>query len=80
MEIVSPLNLEALGVSGVTVAILLYQNWQLRKDLSDAVRREQEEREYSRELSKSYRESGLKTIETMGRLEQAFMLLKDGLK
>lgn len=78
MEI--PLNLEALGVSGVIVAILLYQNWLLRGDLSASLKREQAEREYSKALSESYRESGVRTIEMMGKLEQAFVLLRDGLK
>ena len=36
------LNLEALGVSGITIAILLYQNWVLRLD---GLKREEDQRE-----------------------------------
>ena len=67
------LNLEQLGVTGILVALLWYQNRELRQDLRD-------EREYARALSKLYQESTLKTIETMGKLQAAFSALRDGLK
>jgi len=74
------LNLESLGVSGIAVGIVIAWNWQLRKDLAAALEREQAERDYSKDLSESYRASGAKTIEMIGKLEHAFMLLRDGLK
>ena len=67
------INLEAFGVYAVTVAVLLYWIHSLREDLRD-------EREYSRKQRDTYQGLAMKTIETMGRLEQAFMLLKDGLR
>jgi len=73
MEFFSALNLEQLGVTGILVALLWYQNRELRQDL-------REEREYARKLSELYKESTLKTIETMGKLESAFSALRDGLK
>ena len=67
------LNIEQLGVSAIIVVILIYQNWELRKDV-------REERSYSKELNRACRESGLKILETMKNLEQAFVLLRDSLK
>jgi len=67
------LNLEQLGVSAIIVVILIYQNWELRKDVRD-------EREYSRKLSRIYQESGTKLLDTLKNLEQAFVLLRDSLK
>ena len=59
--------------AGSIVAILLYINHILRKDLES-------ERLYSRYLTQLYQESTQKTIETMMKLEAAFKELKGGLK
>jgi hypothetical protein len=67
------LNVEQLGVSAIIVVILIYQNWELRKDV-------REEREYSRKLNRIYQESGMKLLDTLKNLEQAFILLRDSLK
>lgn len=72
-DILASLNLEQLGVTGILVAFLIYQNY----NLSQSVR---EERTYSKELADRYQQLTIKTIETLGRLEQAFVLLKDGLR
>jgi hypothetical protein len=73
MELLRAINLEQLGVAGILIAFLVYQNFQLRKDA-------REEREYSREILSKYQDLAEKTISTIGRLENAFTLLKDALK
>ena len=50
------LNLEALGTTGIVVAILLGYVFQLRKDRSEARADLREEREYSKELASVLRE------------------------
>ena len=59
--------------AGTIVAILLYFNHTLRKDLEN-------ERLYSRYINQLYQESTLKTTETMIKLEAAFRAFKGGSK
>lgn len=67
------IDLKQLGVSGVVLGYLIWALHCARQDLNA-------EREYSRDISDKYQALAQRTIETMGRLEQAFVLLKDGLK
>ena len=67
------INLEQLGVASIIVAILIWQNWELRRDLRD-------ERSYGKKINALYQESTLKALDAMKNLEQAFVLLRDSLK
>ena len=71
--LISSVSLEQLGVSAILVAYLMYHNHCMRKEL-------QTEREYGKAQSELYQGLALKTIETMARLENGFLLLRDTLK
>ena len=82
-----PLNLEALGVSGICVALLLYWNYLLRQEsnlLKAEVKKERERTDEAWEAHRGliglYRDTALKIITTNQKLEMAFLMLKDGLK
>jgi len=67
------LDLTQLGVASIIVAILIWQNYELRKS-------NKEERDYSKQLSESYTRASLQVLETLKNLEQAIVLLRDSLK
>jgi len=71
--LLAAIDLKQLGISGVLLGYLIYTIHGLREELRD-------ERGYSRELNEKYQALAQRTIETMGRMEQAFILLRDGLK
>lgn len=71
--LLSAIDLKQLGVTGVLLGYLMWANHCLRQDL-------RAERDYSRERDDRFHALAQKTIETMGKLEQAFLLLRDGLK
>ena len=73
MTLLEQLDIGQLGVAGIIVGILVWENMGLRKDLK-------EERDYSRKLADMNQQTALKTLDTLKTLEQAITLLGDRLK
>jgi hypothetical protein len=70
-----PLNIEALGVSGIAVALLLYWNHTIRQE-NKALRAEvKESREYEREQARLKEQMHIDMVETLKSLEVS--LLRD---
>ena len=67
------IDLKQLGAIGVLLGYMLYHIQCQRKELED-------EREYSREQDERFHAFALKSVEAMGRMEQAFHALKDVLR
>lgn len=70
MEFLSSLNLEQLGAAGIIIGILLYQNWELKKDLREMTN-------YAREINKLFQESQIKVVESIKDLQQMLAVLTD---
>ena len=76
MEFLTASNLAQLGLSGLPGAALVFMVWQnhcQRKDLTS-------ERDYSKSQDERLHAFALKSVEAMGRMEQAFHALKDVLR
>lgn len=67
------IDLQQLGISAVTVAILIVYNIQARKDLRD-------ERQYNKQIEEMFRRSSEKTLDTLRGLESALKILQERLK
>ena len=72
-ELFQAIDLKQLGITGVLLGYFMYQIHCLRQDLN-------QEREYSKSQDDRFHAFALKSVEAMGKMEQAFIALKDVLR